>query len=64
LLGFDDFFGAGSTRPARIRAWNLLYVARGLADEPPFSEPRRVSLDELWQWNGKPWGGAVPEDTE
>src|SRR5262245_19066447 len=33
---------------ARVRTWNLLYAARGLAPVPPFGEARAVEIRELW----------------
>jgi hypothetical protein len=47
---------------ARIRTWNLMHVARGLATVPAFGAARRVALAELWTWTGERWGGAIPED--
>ena len=47
---------------ARIRTWNLLYVARGMAAVPEFSAPRRVAITDLWKWTGQEWGGPVPDD--
>lgn len=47
---------------ARIRTWNLLYVAKGGADVPELEAPRRVAIDDLWKWTGQPWGGPVPDD--
>ena len=47
---------------ARIRTWNLLYVARGMAAVPELSAPRRVAITDLWTWTGQLWGGPVPDD--
>lgn len=44
----------------RMRTWNLLHAARDIAPKPDFSEPRRVKIEELWRWDGPPWGGRVP----
>jgi hypothetical protein len=46
---------------ARVRTWNVLYAARGLAPVPPFAEARAVEFRHLWAWSGAPWGGTVPE---
>ena len=46
----------------RARTLNVLYTNKGLAAEPPFGEPKRVALEDLWQWRGAPWGGPVPVD--
>ena len=46
---------------ARVRTWNLLYAARGLAPAPPFGEARVVELATVWEWHGAAWGGPVPE---
>jgi hypothetical protein len=37
---------------ARVRTWNLLYAARKLVPKPELSEPRRVAIETLWDWNG------------
>lgn len=47
---------------ARIRTWNLLYVAKSGADAPELAAPRRVAIDDLWKWTGQPSGGPVPDD--
>ncbi len=47
---------------ARVRTWNVLYASKGLAPEPVFSSPQRVSVEDLWQWNGPPWGGPVADE--
>ena len=46
---------------ARIRTWNVIYVAKGLVDMPEFDEPTRISIEQLWEWRGESWGGPVPE---
>lgn len=46
----------------RARTWNVLYVIRGLGEEPVLGEPQRVEIDSLWAWTGALWGGAVPDD--
>ena len=47
---------------ARVRTTNVLYVIRGLIEQPGFEEPREIALKELWRWTGKPWGG-LPDGT-
>ena len=47
---------------ARIRTWNVLYAAKGLAAIPEFEAPRRVAITDLWKWTGQPWGGPIPND--
>ncbi|HET7499947.1 MAG TPA: hypothetical protein VFK02_03065 [Kofleriaceae bacterium] len=47
---------------ARIRTWNVLYVARGMGAIPEFGPPRRVAITDLWKWTGEQWGGPVPDD--
>lgn len=34
---------------ARIRTWNVLYAAKGLAAVPEFEAPRRVAITDLWK---------------
>jgi hypothetical protein len=46
---------------ARVRTWNVLYAARGLAPAAPFGEVQVVELAELWAWFGAAWGGPVPQ---
>lgn len=46
---------------ARVRTWNVMYVARGLATKPGFGEARRVGVESLWIWHGPDWGGPVVE---
>lgn len=48
---------------ARIRTWNVLYVARGMAAVPELEPPRRVAIADLWTWTGPvPNGGAARRD--
>lgn len=47
---------------ARVRTWNVLYVARGFATAPAFGPPRPLAIDALWHWDGASWGGPVPDD--
>jgi hypothetical protein len=47
---------------ARVRTWNVLYVARGLAPIPQLGPPQRLPIADLWRWDGAPWGGPVPDD--
>jgi hypothetical protein len=47
---------------ARVRTWNVLYVANGLVPVPAFGDVRTVRIQNLWVWSGPPWGGAVPEE--
>ncbi len=49
---------------AKIRTWNVLYAAKGLAPEPPFGDVRSVKIKDLWIWAGELWGGPVPESTD
>ena len=44
---------------AQIRTWNVLYAVKGLEPKPDFAEPRRVRVDDLWEWSGAGWGGPV-----
>jgi hypothetical protein len=46
---------------ARVRTWNVLYAATGLAPTPPFGDVRTVAIQDLWVWSGAAWGGPVPE---
>lgn len=47
---------------ARVRTWNVLHVTRGFATIPEYGPPRRLAIDDLWQWDGASWGGPVPGD--
>jgi hypothetical protein len=47
---------------ARVRTWNVLYASKGIASKPEFSEPRRLSLANMWDWNGASWGGPVHDE--
>lgn len=47
---------------ARVRTWNVLYAAKGLAPFPPFGDVRTVEIRNLWVWSGAPWGGPIPEE--
>lgn len=47
---------------ARIRTWDLRYVAYGVGSVPPFEEPRRVAIAQLWEWADQTWDGPVPDD--
>src|SRR5438046_2919210 len=40
---------------ARVRTWNVLYAARGLAPVVPFGEVQVVELAGLWAWSGAAW---------
>jgi hypothetical protein len=44
---------------ARTRTWNLLHVRTGLVSKPDFKAAREVRINDLWKWNGQPWGGPV-----
>jgi hypothetical protein len=46
---------------ARVRTWNLMYVARGLASKPEFGPVEVLQLDRAWHWTGESWGGTVPQ---
>jgi len=54
----------GGMISARIRTWNLLYAAKGIAPKPPFGDVRRIEIKDLWIWSGEPWGGPVPDSTD
>jgi hypothetical protein len=47
---------------AKVRTWNVLYVARGFATVPEYGPPRRLAIDALWNWDGASCGGPVPDD--
>jgi hypothetical protein len=46
---------------AKVRTWNVLYASKGIAPKPAFGEPTRMSILNLWEWPGAPWGGPVPK---
>ena len=46
---------------ARMRTWNVLYAAKGLAPQPPFGAVQEVAIKDLWMWSGASWGGPVPD---
>jgi hypothetical protein len=52
----------GGIITARVRTWNVLYAAKGLAPVPAFGDVRTVEIRDLWVWSGTPWGGPVPEE--
>jgi len=35
---------------ARMRTWNVLHAAKGMAVVPELDGPRRVAITELWKW--------------
>lgn len=41
----------------RVRTVNVLYLHRGLIQEPEFDSARELHIKEIWQWTGKSWGG-------
>lgn len=41
----------------RMKTNNILYVSHDLTNEEGFGEEVEVSLDDLWTWSGKSWGG-------
>ena len=45
---------------AKIRTWNVLYAIKGIVPQPNFGHPRRIRIDDLWDWDGPVWGGPVP----
>jgi hypothetical protein len=49
---------------ARVRTWNVLYEARGLAPQSSFSEVQEIEIKNLWHWSGEPWGGPIPDPTD
>ena len=56
----DATYASNGVIVVRTRTWNVLYVFRGLAPQPPFGEVRTVEIKDLWKWSGEPWGGPVP----
>jgi len=46
----------------RSRTDNLLYLSKSLTEKGDFSDPERVSIDQLWKWGGASWGG-LPDGT-
>jgi hypothetical protein len=52
------------TISARVRTWNVLYTAKGLARQPPFSDIREIEIKNLWHWSGEPWGGPLPDSAD
>ena len=53
----DDSRASEGIVVAKVRTMNVLYAAKGLAEEPEFGEPEIVSLSNAWEWNGPHWGG-------
>lgn len=45
---------------ARVRTWNVLHVAKGMAIKPDFGDVRRLRIEQIWEWKGESWGGPVP----
>ena len=46
----------------RVRTTNLLYVSRGLIEQPDFGPPQELRIDDIWHWSGQNWGG-LPDGT-
>ena len=46
---------------ARVRTWNVLHEAKGLAPLPSFSEVQEIEITNLWHWSGEQWGGPIPD---
>lgn len=46
----------------RVRTTNVLYVFQGLVAQPEFEPPRELSVETMWHWTGKSWGG-LPDGT-
>lgn len=46
----------------RVRTTNVLYLSRGLVDQPEFGPLQELRLDEMWHWTGQSWGG-LPDAT-
>lgn len=44
---------------AMVRTTNLLYVARGLAQQPDFGPPAEIHIETMWDWTGQSWGGLA-----
>lgn len=47
---------------ARVRTMNILYVTKGLVQEPDFEPAREIAVVDLWTWTGQSWGG-LPDST-
>ncbi len=48
---------------ARVRTTNVLYLSNKLIEEPVFGQPEEFSINEVWNWTGKPWGGLPDGST-
>lgn len=46
----------------RVRTTQVLYVSRGLAIQPDFGPATELRVEEMWKWNGQPWG-VLPDGT-
>jgi hypothetical protein len=42
---------------ARVRTFNVLYVAKRLTPRPEFEPAKELHIDKMWKWTGKSWGG-------
>jgi hypothetical protein len=49
---------------ARVRTWNVLYVAKGIVPKPPFEDVQKIEIKDLWIWSGESWGGPVRGSTD
>lgn len=46
----------------RVRTTNVLYLAKGLTEEPQFALEVEIPIKDLWHWSGESWGG-LPDGT-
>jgi len=42
---------------AQFKTDKVLYVSKNLIDKTEFGSAERISIDRLWEWSGKSWGG-------
>lgn len=47
---------------ARVRTMNILYITKGIVQEPDFEPAREIAVVDLWTWTGQSWGG-LPDGT-
>lgn len=60
----DDSRASEGIVVAKVRTMNVLYAAKGLAEESEFGAPEIVSFSNAWKWDGPHWGGTdEPERT-
>jgi hypothetical protein len=41
----------------RVRTTNVLYTSRGIVPQAEFEPAQEISIDQMWHWTGKSWGG-------